>query len=426
MRILYHSAAPWVNTGYGHCTREIATRLHNLGHDVAIKPLGAVNKGGITWHGEESPVTLRKPMKVYSSEGAFGLGSVVDNFNDFNADIYFTHFDTWIQQARNSIPEMGIPYASYAIVDHYPVPDAVVQQLYNAQRTVAMSEYGKSALAQKGVPSVRIPHGVDTDTYKPLTGDDKPHTIYTENESGDRTEIDLDETFVVGMVAANHGDRKHIPGQMEAFAMFLNEVTEDAIMYIHTDAAAAEGYNLNDVRREIGLPKEKVVWPGADMYHDLDDEGMAKWYNAFDVFINCSYGESWGMCITEAMSCGVPSIVTNFSAMPEQVGSNNWNEDEPIYDEIDKQQPSKGGVRRSRHGLVVDHSVGVYRARVSAKQFIVSPIDIKDAIEYYYNNPNVREDHSKKARDYVLNNYTWEDHVVPEFDKMFNNIEEEL
>jgi len=37
MRILYFAKdAPFVNSGYGKCCREICTRLRGLGHEVAI------------------------------------------------------------------------------------------------------------------------------------------------------------------------------------------------------------------------------------------------------------------------------------------------------------------------------------------------------------------------------------------------------
>jgi len=422
MRILWHSAAPWVNTGYGHCTREIVTRLQKRGHDIAVKPLGAVTKGPFWWHGEESPVELDEPIKIYDAGQAFGLDTTTDNFSDFNADLYFTHFDTWIGPARNTIPNMGIPYASYVIVDHYPVPNAVVEQVQNAQRVVAMSQYGKAALREKGTPSRTITHGIDPDVQKPLTGDDKPSVIHTQDESGEIKDVDLDETFVVGMVAANHGDRKHIPGHMEAFKMVLREIDEDAIMYIHTDANPNEGHNLNEVRKEIGLPQENVVWPSNEMYHGISDSMLNKWYNSFDVFVNCSYGESWGMCVTEAMAAGLPVIVSNFSSMPEQI----TNDDNNLEDITITGPRTYGGIKEADHGIAVDPVVGVFRARVSAKQFIVHPKDIKDAIMYYYNNPDIAHEHGEKAREYAVNNYTWEDHVVPKFDKMFSDMEAEL
>lgn len=426
MRILWHSAVPTVNTGYGRCTREIAGRLHQMGHDIAVKPLGAISSGEIMWHGEEATYDFDEPMKMYSSENAFGLGTVVRDFNDFDADFYFTHFDTWMGPARNSIPNMDIPYGSYVIVDHYPAPNAVIQQVSNARRVVAMSEYAKQALRQKGMPSNVITHGVDTDQYRPLQKSDEmyPDEIRVVGEDGEEKKIDVNDTYIIGMVAANFGDRKHIPAHMEAFKLFLENVDDEALMYIHADANADEGWNLDEVRQEIGIPRDNIIWPSPESYHSSDDDEMNAWYNAFDVFVNCSYGESWGLTITEAMSAETPCIVTNFSSMPEQIGMNEWDTPEELYS--GDEEDSVAGSVISHHGIAVNPCVGLYRARVSAKQFVCSPRDIYNAIKYYYDHPNVAKDHGEKARIFARNNYDWERHIVPEFNRMFNNIEEEI
>jgi FkbM family methyltransferase len=44
---------------------------------------------------------------------------------------------------------------------------------------------------------------------------------------------------------------------------------------------------------------------------------MVALYNSFDVLMNATRGEGFGIPILEAQACGVPVIVTDFSAMPE-------------------------------------------------------------------------------------------------------------
>lgn len=416
MRILYHSAAPWVNTGYGRCTREIATYLHNKGHEVAIQSLTAVSKDKIMWHGDNIGKELKSPIPVYPTSSIFGLNEIEKHFKQHNADILFTHFDTWMGAAKNKIPRLGIPYMSYVIVDHDPAPNAVVEQVLNSQRTVCMSKYAKKKLEEKGVRPSYIPHGVHTDKYYPIGEDgDKPTAIEVKTEEGDMRKINLEDTFMFGMVAANYGNRKYITGQMQAFNMFLDEVDSDAIIYIHTQQNSDEGYNLEEVRKEIGIPKQNIMWPQKDMYHNIGDGVLNSWYNSFDVMLNCSMGESWGLTITEAQSAGVPCIVNDFSSMPEQLGADI--EDMVYEDNKDTQ------VKEYPHGLAVEPSISLFMQKVSAKQYICNPHDILQAMKIYYENEDLRKEHGEKAREFVVENYNWESEVLPQFNNLFNEME---
>ena len=420
MRILYHSGAPNINTGYGRATREIAPRLHNGEHEVAVQTMSSVMNKPIWWHGEEFDGELEEPMKLYNGGGvSYGLSKVMRNYEDFDADFYFTHFDTWMDPAREAIPDFGIPYASYVIVDHYPAPKVVADQVLNAHRTVSMSKYAKEVLNEKGVRSIQIPHGVNTDNFYPI--EDPPDVIETVKKDGTKSVHNVEDTFIIGIIAANFGDRKHIPEQMRAFKMFLETVDDSAILYIHTRQNSEQGFNLSQVQKELGIPSENLFVARAEDYHDVDDVFLNNWYNCFDVFLNCSRGESWGFTITEAQAAGTPCIVTNFSSMPEQLGLDPGEKPEFRISE-----PQRGGVYKAPHGVVVEPVMGLFREKVSAQHFIAHPNDILHALEYYYMEEEQREIDGFAARDYVKNNYSWENNIIPKFEDMFSEIEEEI
>jgi glycosyltransferase involved in cell wall biosynthesis len=48
---------------------------------------------------------------------------------------------------------------------------------------------------------------------------------------------------------------------------------------------------------------------------------MAAIYSSFDVLLAASAGEGFGIPVIEAQACGVPVIVSDFSAQPELVGA---------------------------------------------------------------------------------------------------------
>lgn len=431
MRILWHSAAPWVSGGYGRVCKEVVTRLQNeTHHEVAVQCLTSVKKDPILWHGEVwdgekfvKEVELDEPIPVYpSSSNAqythFGVKEAKGHFEDFGADFYFTHFDTWMKPARQHIPQMDIPYGSYVIVDHYPAPDAVVEQVSSSYETVAMSRYAQEALMERGVRATYIPHGVDTDKYVPIYGEGDGATVEsTDAETGETRMIDLSDRFVIGMVAANYADRKNIPHHMEAFKKFLDEVDDDAIMYMHMQQNPPTGHDLYSIQQQLGIPDENMIWVPPDKYHSVGDVTLNNWYSTMDVLVNCSMGESWGLTITEAMSCETPAIVTNFSSMPEQVG---------VDHSIEKQMDMGKTFVQGDHGLAVNPTISWWRERVSAKQYVCDAHSIWEALLYYYSNPQKRIEHGERARQFVRNNYDWDTEVVPKFIKSFNQIEEIL
>lgn len=422
MRILYHSAAPTVNTGYGRCTREIVSRLHGDGHEIGVQCMSSVRKGEYYWEGRGQDKQPESPVRIFPSDTTFGLGNFEDSFEEFDADFYFTHFDTWMKPARNKIADAELPYSSYVIVDHHPAPEAVVKQVLNAQDVVSMSKFAKASLEQKGVSSTYIPHGVSTDKFYPVND---PITLEIEDSTGGMRTVTTDDVFVFGMIAANHGDRKNIPNHMEAFNMFLDNVDEDALMYIHTEQNSREGYDLRKIQKEIGVPDRNIIWPNAEQYHNVGDEYLNGWYNAFDVLLNCSMGESWGLTITEAMSAGTPPVVTNFSSMPEQVGYDPYTQPEEISWVKDPvTERDKVGI--ADHGLVVNPDGNVWREKVSSKQYIVNPRSIFTAMKTYYDHRGLLEDHSEKAAKFVRNNYDWDDHVIPKFKDFFDRMEKQL
>jgi glycosyltransferase involved in cell wall biosynthesis len=85
----------------------------------------------------------------------------------------------------------------------------------------------------------------------------------------------------------------------------------------------AGGEDIPAILEGVGIPQERVLV--ADQYRVLFDpyghESMAKIYSAMDVLLNPAMGEGFGVPVLEAQACGVPVIVTDFSAMREVCGA---------------------------------------------------------------------------------------------------------
>jgi glycosyltransferase involved in cell wall biosynthesis len=127
------------------------------------------------------------------------------------------------------------------------------------------------------------------------------------------------------MVAANKDpyDRKGFHQQIEAFARF-HRSHPDSFLYIHTQVPIAPGVgfaalNLQEFLEYHGL-KQGQDFAFCDQYAYVvgySEEHMANLYASFDVLLNCSKGEGFGIPIVESQACGTPVIVGDWTAMSE-------------------------------------------------------------------------------------------------------------
>lgn len=293
-------------TGYGAQTALNVPALRNLGHDVAISAFYGIN-GAITQH---------DGVKVYPG-GYDGFGNdtilqhAVDHFGGNLRDgLVLTLMDVWVLATEQL---KGAPTACWTPVDHWPPPAAVVDFFRQSGATaIAMSRFGQQALEDQGIPTLYVPHAVDTELFQEI----------------DRTEARAhmgfpDDAFVVGMVAANKGypPRKGFPEAIAAFARFAAN-HEDALLYLHTEPhGSLGGISLPNVIAANGLDPQRVRFVDPYRYQvGIPTSFMPNVYSAMNVLLNPSYGEGFGVPIIEAQACGTPCIVTDWTAMRELAG----------------------------------------------------------------------------------------------------------
>jgi len=414
MRTLIHSAPPMADTGYGVHTRNLAQRLRH-DHHVDIYSVGGWEGMGIDWEG----------IQVYpAGAGKHGEQSIPYWFEETDADVVFSHHDHWaMSDTLQGIQNNGIPMVLYTILDHdLPgdrAPEVVVEANESAYKTVVMSKWARNRLHNSRVPDSQveqIPHGVDTSKYAPVAGPANEDSELTQEELKDDMGVPEDG-FVFGMVAANYGPRKHIPQHMEAFAQFIEKYdADDAYFYIHSHPTLGGGYNLYEIRDALDLDSDRVLFPAPHKkYHGMEDLTVVQLYNTFDVHLNVSQSESWGLTVTEAMACGTPVIATNCSAMTEQF---NVPYDTHVTDEE--------GYRVTEQGILVNRGVSMWTQNASARRYFPKVDDIVDAMAYYYTNPGEMGRHGHNAREYVVRNYDWDHLYETEWLPLFDEIEEDL
>jgi len=87
-------------------------------------------------------------------------------------------------------------------------------------------------------------------------------------------------------------------------------------LYVH-GAIQDCGWDLSDLQRDFNLPGKVLVNPSLRIGVGVSEHTLNGIYNAFDVFTLPTRGEGFGLPVLEAMSAGVPVVVTDYSAHPE-------------------------------------------------------------------------------------------------------------
>jgi glycosyltransferase involved in cell wall biosynthesis len=304
VKLLIHSNAPWSPSGYGQQMALFAPRLAEH-TDLAIS----------AFHGLANAPLNVAGLTIYPGSGAGWGNDVVQahaerHFGSLRGGLVVSLVDVFVLDP-GIWRELNA--ASWVPVDHDPAPPAVLA-FFAATGAVpiAMTRFGQEQL--RDFSPLYVPHGVATDVYRP-----QPRAEVRAGEDIPR------DAFVVGIVAVNKGapSRKSLAEMIEAFAVFRAR-HDDAILYLHTELQGAhQGTHLPSLLEELGVPEEAVLVVDQSRYlfHPFTPEEMAATYASMDVLLNASMGEGFGLTVLEAQACGVPAIVTDFTAMSEVCGA---------------------------------------------------------------------------------------------------------
>ncbi len=301
LRILFNSNALWSNSGYGQQTAEIVPLIDAEGYHIACSNFYGQSGGMFVLEGLPNVPQYPVINHVYGSD------ALVLHGKDFNADVVMTLQDVHILNPQDlGQVKRWIPWLP---IDQDPMPEIISQNLRFAYRIISMSHFGEKQLLDKGFASTYIPHSVNTDIFKPL---DKLKVR-------EKFKVPPD-AFLVGMVGANKEDppRKGFQQALEAFKMLVEKVPQ-ALMYIHTFNDFPGGFNVKYYANKLGIGDKIAIPDPYQTNFKTFKKDMAVIMNTFDVLLAPSMSEGFGIPIIEAQACGVPAVVTDFTAMPELV-----------------------------------------------------------------------------------------------------------
>lgn len=278
--------------------------------------------------------------------------------------------------------------------------ESILQKFGNS---VAMSRFAqRQAEKVHGIKSHYIPHGVWTNIYFPLGQNIKD--LLKQNLSGFAVtstgqlapaNINAKNKFIVGSVYRNQG-RKMADRQLKAFAKFAKD-KDDVLFYLHSDPTdAAAVFNSIEFIKELGI-QNKVLFSGMRYFKGFTVQKMREVYNLMDVFFLSTSGEGFGVPTLEAMSCGVPTIVTDYTTTQELL-IEDGKCGEPVR--------------------VAEELIGTY----NVPRAIMDTDDAAEKLNKLYHDRAYAKKLGEVGRKKAVEFYDYQRIIGPQWDKYFENI----
>lgn len=220
------------------------------------------------------------------------------------------------------------------------------------------------------------------DVYKEIDGEilEPPldnKVFYEMDKEALRKEYKLDTAKTV-LCVARPQMRKNIPVLLEAMKKVIKEVPEAVLILAatHKPKSFDGNYDCHDIENFIvkfGL-EDRVIIPRNKDKTPITDEVMNIQYNLADVNVLPSLGEGFGLTVTEAGACGVPTVGTACSSLNEVIAD---------------------------RGILIEPRAYLYSAN-GVKQAVLHPDDLAKGIINMLKNDKLREVTGKRAKEYAL------------------------
>lgn len=372
---------------------------------------------------------------------------------DFKPDIVIDIRDWWMLEFQErSVFRSWYKWVVMPTVDAEPQAEEWIKTYENAELVLAYSDYGvhtlnrQSSLLPNGRRRMRVfpkamRPGVDLDTFIPMDKD----------ETREHWNLNKDNP-VIGTVMRNQS-RKLYPDLIDGFARMKvkykgNEAVDKAVLLIHSswpdnahsydyprhimrlDAYEWMDHHVKDIRgsilqsmychscgetsvtsamnlwnREIKDGRIKLPCPYCGQIEasppntaiGFSREDLAKLYNLMDLYVQCSICEGDGMPIQEAKACGVPTLVTDYTAMREKGRFPNYSHFEELGFTEKTYSCHKGGD-------VIDVGRYYYEPETSCKRAHPDIEDLADKMKKMLSSDSSL---SQEARQCAEDNYDW-------------------
>ena len=390
-KYLWQSTSKNISTGYGILSNNIVERLIKKGIDIRL--LGMQNLGS-----QKEEWNLPMLDDIYGSDAIqfysklYGINYVISVIDHFVPPYHYL---------PGLLKSLKVGHIAHITVNSLPLSPMLYDKIKDADFLVAPSKFVEKALNDAGLDNKNkifyIPHGVNTNIFKPLQ---------KEEIEKHKAMMNYQNKFVWLTIATNTGTEKNWQGLFYAYKIFLAQnpkAKEDTILHCHTSFHYPGGYDLELLAKMYGITDNLRFISGISLNAGTPPEEMVKIYNVADCYISATMGESFGLPALEAMSCGTPCIVPNHTTGPELVGE-------------------------SKTGLLIDllrmrngDYFGWTGPTISDK-WLIDPVDMADQMTKIYKDKKLREEFSKNAVKFAQG-FDWEKCIIPKWLEFFKHVE---
>ncbi len=227
-------------------------------------------------------------------------------------DLVITLGDLEMFRHLNDEPHRPFAWCHWLPLDALPYPAPDHDAMLRYDHLVLMSRFGLHLVRphlEGRVPLHYIPHGVDTRVFRP-----HEDPLALRRRWGRRLGVEMrPDDFILIARDANQW-RKQQPLLIEALAKLPPDVK--LILHCHPVAHPnANGWDLPRVARLYGVA-DRVIFtsPPPD---PLAPAQLAELDNLADLRVSATQGEGFGVITIEAMACGTPTLITNYTTSPE-------------------------------------------------------------------------------------------------------------
>lgn len=410
-RILWVNDASWKGTGYATYSREVLSRLHEI-EEFEVAELAC-------FVDQKDPEIKKTPWKVYANrppedspefEGYVNSPTRVfgdQTFNavcvDFMPDIVMDIRDWWMFEYQQRSPYRDFfHWALMPTVDATPQHPQWMNSFADADSVFAYSEFGEKILKEQSdqINFIGVASPAASEIYQPV-----------ENKPKHKDEMGLEpNSFIIGTVMRNQR-RKLYPDLFKSFRDLLDKTKNpDVFLYCHKYYPDI-GWETPELLDRFGLsnrvlfsyrcPKCETV--SVDFFKDsvcfcdkckkmskrlvgienpIDNKGLNKIYNLFDIYVQYANSEGFGMPQLEAACSGVPFLSINYSAMESVIENTGAWGIEPL-------------------SLSMECETGCYRAIPDNETFV-------RMLEEIINGRNALRNKGMQVRHAARDHYDWD------------------
>jgi len=320
------------------CATGFSTVMSNIMRQLDATDKYEIDVVGINYDGgpydpEKYPGRVWPAISALRMSGPYadyhGKQVFLDTLGRGDYDVVFIVQDTFIVlpivehileiQRTKEKPFSTIYYYPF---DCSPKEEWVKQCAYSFDFPVPYTEYAKDEskryLGPLGDKLEPIYHGTNTKDFYPFP--DKMYKMAVRQgifgEHADK--------FIITNINRNQG-RKDVSRSFMVLRELLDRGVDNAFLYMHMQETDFGGSILQMARNFDLEPGKHWTLPNPQQFSAHSGypiEAVNQIYNSSDCYLTTTFGEGWGLSITEAMATKLPVVVPDNTAISEIIGDN--------------------------------------------------------------------------------------------------------